>query len=120
MNNRALLLLFLSIGLIQAQEDRAVVTGTVTDPSQAAIVGAIVAVDNQATGFHREVRTNDSGVFLVPGLLIGVYDVSIKKDGFRSQQYTAFELAVGQTRTIDAHLQIAASAQEVQVVADAQ
>ncbi len=120
MNNRALLYLILFAGVAHAQEDRAVVTGTVTDPSQAAIAGAAVAVDNKATGFHREVRTNDSGVFLVPGLLIGIYDVTIRKDGFRSQQYIAYELAVGQTRTIDAHLQIASSTQEVQVVADAQ
>jgi hypothetical protein len=101
-----------------AQEDRAVVTGTVTDPSQAAIVSAVVTIDNKATGFHREVVTNEAGAFLFPGLSIGAYDVTIRKDGFRIEQYSGLALAVGQTRTINAHLQIASRAQEVDVVAN--
>jgi hypothetical protein len=121
MNKRLLIpLLFLLAGLSRAQEDRAVVTGTVTDPSEAAIVDAKVEVDNKSTGFHREVATNESGVFLVPGLLIGVYEVSVHKDGFRTEQYPAFELAVGQIRTINAKMQVASSSQEVQVVGEAQ
>jgi hypothetical protein len=101
-----------------AQEDRAVVTGTVTDPSQAAIANAVVTIDNKATGFHREVKTNETGAFLIPGLSIGVYDITIHKDGFRIEQYSGLEPAVGQTRTIDAHMQIASRAQEVDVVAN--
>ena len=101
-----------------AQEDRAVVTGTVTDPSQSAIANAVVTISNKATGFHREVRTNEAGAFLIPGLSIGVYDITILKDGFRTEQYSGLELAVGQTRTIDARLQIASRAQEVDVVAN--
>jgi hypothetical protein len=110
---------FFLVGLTRAgiaQEDRAVVTGTVTDPSQSAIANAAVEVDNKATGFHREVKTNDAGAFLIPGLSIGVYDVAIRKDGFRTERYTGLELAVGQTRTIDARLQIASPGQEVEVV----
>jgi hypothetical protein len=110
------LLLFVGLGL--AQEDRAVVTGTVIDPSQAAISGATVEINSKATGFRREIKTNDSGAYLIPGLLIGVYEVTIRKDGFRTAQYPAFELAVGQIRTINAQMQIASSAQEVQVVAE--
>jgi Carboxypeptidase regulatory-like domain len=100
-----------------AQEDRAVVTGTVTDPSQSAIPGAIVEINSKATGFHREVLTNDSGVYVLPGLLVGVYDLRIRKDGFSTAQY-AFELVVGQVRTINKQMQIAAGAQEVHVEAE--
>jgi hypothetical protein len=52
-----------------AQEDRAVITGTVTDPSQTAVPGATVAIASKTTGFHRGVKTNESGAFLLPGLL---------------------------------------------------
>jgi hypothetical protein len=113
----ALFVLFVA-GAVVAQEDRAVVTGTVTDPSQSAIANAVVTIDNGLTGFHREVRTNDSGAFLIPGLSVGVYDITIRKEGFRAEQYSGLELAVGQTRTIDARLQIASRAQEVDVVAN--
>ena len=114
----SLLSLFVLASAGKAQEDRAVVTGIVTDPSQAAIRGAIVRIDNKATGFHREVLTNDSGAYLIPGLLIGVYELHIGKDGFRAGTYNALELAVGQTRTINTELQIATSSQEVMVVAE--
>jgi hypothetical protein len=103
-----------------AQEDRATITGTVSDPSKASISGAVIVIDSQATGFHREVSSNESGAFLIPGLLIGVYDVKIQKDGFRPDEYRAIRLAVGQIRTINAQLQIASDTQAVQVVDDAQ
>jgi len=101
-----------------AQQDRAVITGTVTDPAKAAVNGASIEVTNKSTGFHREVKTNDAGFYVVPGLLIGVYDVNIKMDGFRPAQFDAVELVVGQIRTIDSRLQIASSTQEVQVQAE--
>src|SRR5579863_5124887 len=75
-----------------AQEERAVVTGTISDPSKLAIVDASIEIDNSATGFHREVKTNDSGLFLVPGLLVGVYDLHVTKAGFASLDFKAFEL----------------------------
>ena len=101
-----------------AQEERAVVTGTITDPSGGAVSDAKVEIDNAATGFHREVKTNDGGLFLIPGLLVGVYDLHIMKPGFATLDYKSFELTTGQTRTFNAQVQIAASTQEVQVVAD--
>ena len=78
-----------------AQEDRALVTGTVTDPSRSAVAGAGIEIDSKATGFHREVKTTDAGTFLVPGLPIGVYQVTIRKEGFAAERYAAIELAVG-------------------------
>jgi hypothetical protein len=114
----SLLALFAATGL--AQEDRAVVTGSVTDPSKASIGGAIVSIDNKATGFHQEVKTNDSGAYVIPGLLVGIYDLQISMNGFTTQNYNAIELVVGQIRTINAQMQIAASSQEVQVHAETQ
>jgi hypothetical protein len=103
-----------------AQEERAAVTGTITDPSHGAIASATVLIANAATGFHREVKTNDSGLFLIPGLLVGVYDLHVASAGFAGLDFKSFELTTGQTRTFNAQLQIAASTQEVQVVAETQ
>ena len=36
-----------------AQEERAIVTGTITDPSNSAVGEASVVIHNAATGFHR-------------------------------------------------------------------
>ena len=114
----SLFLLFAAGGL--AQEDRAVLTGSVMDPSKAAVAGATVTIDNKATGFHREVRTNDSGAYVIPGLLVGVYDLHITASGFETRDYTTIELVVGQIRTVNAQMQIAANSQAVEVVAETQ
>jgi hypothetical protein len=101
-----------------AQEERAAVTGTITDPVMAPIPGATIEIDSKATGFHREVKTNEAGTYLIPGLLVGVYDLKISKEGFATEAYNSFELVVGQIRTINTQMQIAASSQEVKVEAE--
>ena len=101
-----------------AQEERAVVTGTVTDQSNAVVAGATITIDSEATGFHRVLKANDSGFYLIPGLQIGRYSLTVSHDGFRAVEYKSFELAVGQTRTFSTQLPLAASAQEVLVQAE--
>jgi hypothetical protein len=101
-----------------AQEERAVVTGTVTDPAKAAVPGANVEIASKATGFRREVKTNDAGLFLIPGLLVGVYDLKIAKEGFATEAYNAIQLVVGQTRTFNTEMQIASSSQELKIEAE--
>lgn len=101
-----------------AQDDRAVITGTISDPSQADMPGVHLALNSKATGFHREAITNDAGVYVFPGLLVGNYQLTIRKDSFRTEDYESITLAVGQIRTINVQMQIATSATDVQVVAD--
>ncbi len=72
-----LMLALSSINLF-AQDDRASVTGTITDPSQAPIVDATIEISSKATGAHREVKSNQAGAYSIPGLLT-LYDVRIHK-----------------------------------------
>ena len=102
----------------QAQEERAVVTGVITDPAKSAIPGATIAIDSKATGFHRIAATNESGSYLIPGLPVGVYDLTISKEGFTTEAYNSMELVVGQIRTINSEMHIASSSQEVKVEAE--
>lgn len=51
-----------------AQINSGVITGSVTDPSQAAVPNAKVAVIEDATKFTYNVTTNSSGEFTVPYL----------------------------------------------------
>src|SRR5215471_14375641 len=62
-----------------AQVDRATITGTLRDPS-----GAAVTITYPATGLHREVAANGSGVFLFPGLPVGHVTLDAVHNGFRS------------------------------------
>ncbi len=54
--------------IMTAQEFRATITGTVTDPQGSLIPNAKVEAVNLATRVANEARTNESGVYVVPFL----------------------------------------------------
>jgi len=49
------------------------ITGVVTDPAGALVVGAAVTVSNPATNLTRTATTNNAGNYTFPSLLPGVY-----------------------------------------------
>src|SRR4051812_28679712 len=59
------------------------ITGTITDPKGLAMVGVNVLIHNVDTGVdHAPVTTNDQGVFAVPLLQPGNYDITVSQPGF--------------------------------------
>ena len=98
-----------------AQLDRASLTGTVTDATGAVIVGAKVGVTHEGSGLEREGEVGTAGAYMIPQLPIGIYTVKIEAAGFRSVQFDKVQLLVGQTRTLDAKLEIATAATAIEV-----
>ncbi|MCX6620967.1 MAG: TonB-dependent receptor, partial [Acidobacteria bacterium] len=78
-----LLVSILCVSSAYAQEVRATVTGTVTDPSGAAVVGATVNIANLSTGVAVSAKSNESGAFATPFLAPGKYEFSIEATGFK-------------------------------------
>src|SRR5438105_5134186 len=101
------------------QVDRANLNGTVTDSARAVVPDARVEVVSPDTGFKRSVETGPGGVYSVVGLPIGKYDLNVSRTGFRTFELKNIELLVGQTRTVDAELQLGAVSEQVQVEATA-
>ena len=110
---------FLLVLPAAAQVDRATLTGTVTDPSGASVAGASVEVFFPATGFKRSLLTSGPGTYVIPALPIGLCGLTVRAKGFQTQKMEELTLEVGQTRTIDFHLSIQASAESVEVAAAA-
>ena len=77
-----LLLSFAIPCLARAQTGGAALSGTVTDPSGAAVANARVSIKNLATGRAAETQTNSVGSYNVPDLAPGDYEVSVSADGF--------------------------------------
>ena len=100
-----------------AQEDKAVLTGTISDPSSASIPEATIAVTSASNGFSRRVNTNKVGSYYMADLPIGTYNVNISKAGFQASQIDAVQLLVGQIRTLNAQMRIGTNVQEVKVEA---
>jgi hypothetical protein len=98
-----------------AQADRAALTGTITDASQAAVPKAHVKIVYPNTGLSRDAITADSGVFRLGGLPIGTCYVEVDAPGFQPLRTDNIDLNVGETRTLDLTLAVASSKSTVEV-----
>lgn len=102
-----------------AQNDRASITGRVTDPSGANVVGATVKVTNINTGATFDAATNDDGRFVVPSILqVGMYKVEATKAGFKTAVSDNIELQIGDVREVNLTLQVGSSSEQVIVTSE--
>ena len=101
------------------QENTAEITGTVTDPLQAPIKDVTVEISNYNIGFLRSAVTNERGLYNLSAIPVGVYQLALRKEGFRGERIESVELVVRQTRTVNAQLQLASQAQDIQISAAA-
>src|SRR5689334_694108 len=95
------------------------ITGTVTDPSGAAVAGATVNVTNTDTGYKLTTKTADSGLYRLTLLPLGAYEIDVQAAGFAAAKRTGIPLMAGQTATVDVRLSVAGTATSVDVVAAA-
>ncbi len=112
-------LLFLTVSWIGAfaQVDRAVLEGTVTDPSGGVMRGADVKVLAVDTGIIRDQQTNSDGYYRFPGLAVGRYRVTASNPKFATKVIDDVVVQVGQTRTLNIQLAVGAVAEKVEVKA---
>ena len=104
-------------GAAVAQPASVRVGGRVTDPQQAAVVGAVVIARNQATGIEVTTTSGSDGRYTLPVLPPGVYDIQVTADGFATFRAERITLAVGQDRELDAPMTLRA-VRETIVVAE--
>jgi hypothetical protein len=109
----------LSAGIIQGQESRAIVTGTVTDPQGARVPGATVEVKNLATNVVNTVATSERGLYSVPPINPGQYSVTVSAPGFKSTVQSNVELRVGDRKQLDFMLQLGTPTETITVSAEA-
>ena len=102
-----------------AQSDRGSVSGTVTDPSGAAITGAKVTVTNAAMGTQNSTVTTDVGQYTVPELPAGLYSVTVVAPGFSTLVRNGITVSVGETATIDLKLAVGQGTATITVTEDA-
>jgi len=85
------------------------ITGLVTDPSGAVVVGAAVIAENTATAVKTSATTNAAGVYTIRFLPIGTYTMKIDAKGFATEKVEPFPLEIDQTAKFDVKLRIAGS-----------
>src|ERR1700740_3356753 len=94
------------------------ISGTVLDPSGAAVAGANVSTTDLGTGTVRSGTTNASGFYAIPALAPGNYSVNVEKDGFRTVEFKHVPLTVAQALVLSTRLALGMVSESVQVSGD--
>ena len=102
-----------------AQDVNASLSGTVTDPSGAAIPGAKLVLTNKANSTQQTFESDTAGEYNFRNLSPGNYDLSVTAANFEKSVRTGIELAVAQSARIDVKLPLGKSDETVTVNADA-
>jgi hypothetical protein len=97
-------------GAVSAQ-----LTGTIQDVNGATVPGAKVTLSNPDVGFSREVTTGDNGLYTFNLIPPGTYRLRAEKEGFTAFLQSNIVLAVGQSSTLNAQLQVGNISQTVEV-----
>jgi hypothetical protein len=106
-------------GMIFAQEYRATISGTVTDPTGAAVVGAKVVVTDVQKNTRSEVASNAVGFYSVPFLSPSRYTVSVEASGFKKFIRQDIVLGANDKLGLDVSLEVGAMAESVTVTGEA-
>jgi hypothetical protein len=70
-----------------AQTEDARISGRVTDPTDAVIVGAECKITNLETNASTITTTNQDGIYVIPDLRPSTYRLTIQKEGFRLETH---------------------------------
>lgn len=110
--------LLISSLLAFAQDFRATLQGTISDPQAAAIVNATLTLRNTETGVERSATTAQDGFYRFQFLTPGTYSLQVQAAGFRTTRRDGIVLALSQTLREDLVLQLGETTETVQVTAD--
>lgn len=94
--------LLVATSILYAQETTATLTGHVLDNKKSLIIGAIITVKHQPTGFTTTTQTNNKGIFVIPNLKPGgPYTIKISNLGFKEETYNDVTLNLGTNPDLD-------------------
>jgi hypothetical protein len=111
--------LFVVLAVFGFGQETATITGSVTDPTGAAIPNATVTVINSATGTSRNFTSTGSGNYSATDLNVGTYTVEATAAGFKKYEQKGVVLNVNATLRVDIALQIGQAQETVTVEANA-
>lgn len=102
-----------------AQDVTATITGTVTDPSGAPIVGATVTAHDTERGTNWSSVTNEVGLYNIIRVPVGSYDLKVEAKGFETAVHAPFTLVLNQVARIDVQMKVGSVSATVEVTGGA-
>ena len=113
-----LILMLLALPAL-AQFDRGQVSGFVRDEQGGVVPGATVKVTHQQTRLEHTYTTDNSGYYIAPALLPGVYEVAVELSGFKKFVKTSVKVDANSKVAVDATLSPGGMQEAVTVVGEA-
>src|SRR5436190_23125898 len=101
------------------QQVTAAIAGKVSDQSDAAIAGATVTAKDVDRGTVFTTESNAQGLYNLPRVPVGRYEIRAEAKGFQTQARPPFTLELNQTARADFQMRIGAVAETVEVTSDA-
>ncbi len=108
-------MLLVVAALAYSQGTTALLSGTVQDPTGAAVPGAAITVTNSETGQIVKTETNEKGEYALPSMPPGTYRVSVAKPGFKAEIKENVVIESGVAATVNVKLEVGQSAETVVV-----
>jgi hypothetical protein len=102
-----------------AQQQLGSIQGTITDQTGAVLPGVTVEVTNVATNVSRSTVSNEAGVYRMPSLDPGRYEVKASLEGFRGVHQRDVIVSVGATVGVDVQMLAGQLTEVVEVVGHA-
>jgi outer membrane receptor protein involved in Fe transport len=100
---------------VHAQSATGTIEGSIVDQTGATMPGVTVTVVQTATGMSRTTVSDENGLFSLPLLPVGVYDVTADLSGFTSRKLPELTLTIGQTVTLRIQMAVSGVAETVNV-----
>jgi outer membrane receptor protein involved in Fe transport len=94
------------------------ITGRVTDPSGATVPNAAITAINTATNARFATVSSQEGVFTLPALPVGTYNLTVEAPGFRTYTGQGIQLQVNETARVDVALAVGSASETVTVAAE--
>jgi hypothetical protein len=98
-----------------SQEVTASITGTISDQSGAAVLGATVTATSQERGQNYSAVTNESGLYRIAQLPVGSYSLKVEKAGFSLASHPPFVLTLNQVARVDVAMKVGQASETVEV-----
>ena len=107
-------LLFGSV--LYGQTGQGSLTGTIRDPSNSSVANAKIVVTNTERGTRVETQSSSSGVYTVPDIPYGNYDVVVSAAGFQTASAKNVVVSVGQVSRLDIVIALGQLSETVTIV----
>src|SRR5258708_6570791 len=101
-----------------SQTSRGTVTGTILDATGAVIAGAHVTLTGVDTGVRLSTDSNQAGVYRFDAVDLGVYELKVARQGFRTYLGSGIGVEANRVPTIDPRLEVGAAETSIQVSAE--